>query len=275
MKQPKVSIGIPVYNGKDTIKETIDSVLNQTFQDFEIIIVDNQSTDNTVEIVRQYTDPRIKLFINDTNIGIIPNWSRVMELSTGKYVKVLPADDFLYPTCLELQTKILDDDDEERKISLVTGRRNIINPEGKVLFTRGFSTMNKRMNGIKAINRVILSGANAIGEGGPVLFRKEVLEKTGYFNTEIFYVFDLDLWFKILLHGDFYYLNTVVSSFRLSSGSASVKAAKNQRDQYFQFIHNIFNAKEFKLNYLNFKLGLANTFFLTEVKKMLYKFVIK
>ncbi len=273
MKPPKVSVGIPVYNGQDYIKEAIDSVLNQTFTDFEIVIVDNQSTDDTVKIIREYKDPRIKLFINDTNIGITPNWSKVMEYSTGEYMKVLPADDFLYPECLALQVKVFEDD-KEKKISLCTGRRNIINQEGKVLFTRGFARNQKRMNGIDTINYVIRSGANAIGEGGPVMFRREILEKTGYFEKEIFYVFDLDLWFKILLYGDFYYVPQVICCFRVSGSSASVKAAKKQREQYFQFIEKVYAAKQFQLSYLNYKIGLMTTFMLTEVKKLLYRFVI-
>lgn len=274
MKTPKVSVGIPVYNGQDYIREAIDSVLNQTFTDFEIIIVDNQSTDDTVNIVKEYNDPRIKLFINETNIGIIPNWSKVMEYSTGDYMKVLPADDYLYPECLALQVKVLDDD-KEKKISLVTGRRNIINHEGKTILSRGFSRTKKQMKGVDAINRVIRSGANSIGEGGPVLFRREILEKTGYFDTEIFYVFDLDLWFKILLHGDFYYLAETIVVFRVSGSSASVKAAKTQKVQYYRFINKVYEAKRFQLSYISYKIGFITTFFLTEAKKLLYRFVVK
>ena len=84
MAAPKLSVCIPVYNGAAFIKETIDSVLNQNFKDFEIVIVDNQSTDNTISIVKSYSDPRIKLFINETNIGMIPNWNKAMEHATDK-----------------------------------------------------------------------------------------------------------------------------------------------------------------------------------------------
>src|SRR5687767_2945236 len=124
MKSPKLSICIPVFNGADFIKEALDSVLDQEFKDFELIVVDNQSTDETLSIIRSYKDPRIKLFINDTNIGMVPNWNRSMEVASGTYIKILPADDFIYPGCLQKQVDILDND-KEKRISLVCGRRNI------------------------------------------------------------------------------------------------------------------------------------------------------
>ncbi len=274
MSLPKISVCIPVFNGQDFIKEAIDSVLNQSFTDFEIIIVDNHSTDNTVNVVKSYSDSRIKLFINENNIGMIPNWNKTMEYANGKYIKILPADDLIYPNCLELQAKILDEDNEQ-KISLVGGRRNIINNKGKILFNRGFAKVKQTISGKDAINKVIKSGGNIIGEGGAVMFRKEILKKTGVFNSQIFYVLDLDLWFKILLHGNYAFTPDVVSAFRVSSTSASVEVANKQKEDYFNFIKKIYSEKEFGLTYINYKIGLITTFVLTQLKKLLYKFVIK
>ena len=77
MTGPKLSVCIPVYNGQEFIKETIDSVLSQSFKDLEIVIVDNQSTDNTVSIIRSYSDPRIKLFI------VPPIWQSIQRWRPG------------------------------------------------------------------------------------------------------------------------------------------------------------------------------------------------
>jgi glycosyltransferase involved in cell wall biosynthesis len=181
MNSPQLSVCIPVYNGSEFIKEAIDSVLNQSFKDLEIVVVDNQSTDDTVSIIRSYSDPRIKLFINDTNIGMIPNWNKSMEYATGKYIKILPADDLIYPGCLEKQVQILNAD-TEKKVAMVCGRRNIINEKGKILFTRGFTKTECVVSGFEAINKNVRSGGNIIGEGGAILFRKEILKRTGNFN---------------------------------------------------------------------------------------------
>lgn len=274
MSSPKLSVCIPVYNGAEFIKETIDSVLSQSFKDFEIVVVDNQSTDTTISIVKSYSDPRIKLFVNDTNIGMIPNWNKAMEHATGKYIKILPADDFIYPGCLEKQVKILEADTNE-KIAMVGGRRNIIDDNGKILFNRGFSKSECEVSGFAAINKNARSGGNIIGEGGAIMFRKSILAKTGNFNSDIFYVLDLDLWYKILLHGNYHALPDVVSAFRVSKGSASVNVVKKQREDVSKFINKIYLNKEYQLSWLSCKIGLFKAFALTEAKKILYKYVLK
>ena len=274
MSGPKLSVCIPVYNGAEFIKETIDSVLSQNFKDFEIVVVDNQSTDTTRDIVKSYSDPRVKLFVNDTNIGMIPNWNKAMEHATGKYIKILPADDFIYPACLEKQVKIMDADTKE-KIAMVGGRRNIIDDTGKILFNRGFSKSECEVSGFAAINKNVRSGGNIIGEGGAVMFRKSILTKTGNFNSDIFYVLDLDLWYKILIHGNYHALPDIVSSFRVSKSSASVNVVKKQREDMTNFINKIYLNKEYQLSWLSRKIGLFKSFALTQAKKILYKYVLK
>lgn len=100
---PSVSIGLPVYNGIPYVKELIDSLLAQSFGDFEIIISDNSSTDGTGELCRDYAahDSRVKYFRLDQNIGLIPNFNRVFELSTAPYYKWTAHDDLYEPGYLE------------------------------------------------------------------------------------------------------------------------------------------------------------------------------
>ncbi|MCC6371320.1 MAG: glycosyltransferase [Bacteroidia bacterium] len=273
MGEVKISVCIPVYNGAEFIKVAIDSVLSQTLGDFEIIVVDNQSTDNTLELVKQYSDSRIKIFQNPTNIGMIPNWNKTLEYATGKYIKILPADDLLFPNCLKMQAEVLDAD-VDKKISLVCSSRHIINDQGKTLFKRGFSGKRMQLSGTEAINKVIRSGGNIIGEGGAVMFRREILAKTGPFNSNIFYVLDLDQWFKILRHGQLVVLPDFLSAFRVSSGSASVQIANKQKDDYFNFIDLVYKTKEYGLTAYSYKLGKVKTFILTEIKKLIYRFVV-
>ena len=107
------------------------------------------------------------------------------------------------------------------------------------------------------------------------MFRREIIQKTGHFTDAIFYLLDLDLWFRILLHGDLYALPQVVSAFRISGSSASVKVVKKQKEDYFNFIKKIYNSEQFKLTWLNYRTGLFFTFALTEAKKLIYRFVVK
>ena len=101
-KTPKVSIGLPVYNGEKYVREAIESVLAQTFKDFELIISDNASTDKTGEICREYANKnrRIRYYCNEKNLGCAKNFNRTFELSIGEYFKWLADDDAIEPEFL-------------------------------------------------------------------------------------------------------------------------------------------------------------------------------
>jgi len=110
--QPRVSIGLPVYNGEQFIRETLDSLLAQTFEDFELIISDNASIDKTEEICRAYAakDQRIRYYRNQQNLGASWNSNRVFELSSGEYFKWTAHDDLHAPDFLLKCIKVLDQD---------------------------------------------------------------------------------------------------------------------------------------------------------------------
>jgi glycosyltransferase involved in cell wall biosynthesis len=110
MKIPHISVGIPVYNGQNFIAEAIESVLSQTYKDFELIISDNASTDETEVICRKYEqeDARIQYYRAPENRGASWNYNRVFELSQGDYFRWLAADDMLAPTLLEKSAFVLD-----------------------------------------------------------------------------------------------------------------------------------------------------------------------
>jgi len=112
MDQPRVSIGLPVYNGEKFVTQAIESVLAQTFPDFELIISDNASTDRTQEIcqVLAAQDPRVRYFRHEKNLGAAPNFNYVFELARGEYFQWLAADDMLAPEFLSRCVPILDDD---------------------------------------------------------------------------------------------------------------------------------------------------------------------
>lgn len=109
-KIPKVSIGLPVYNGEKFIVKKIESILVQTFEDFELIISDNSSTDETTKICKQYAlkDERIKIFNQNENIGAGPNFNFVLDKARGEFFLWSAVDDLILPTFIEKNIKILE-----------------------------------------------------------------------------------------------------------------------------------------------------------------------
>jgi glycosyltransferase involved in cell wall biosynthesis len=104
----KISILMPVYNGEKYLREAIDSILNQTFTDFEFLIVDDGSTDNSVEIINSYQNSRINLVKNDKNEGLVYTLNRGLSLAKGEYIARMDCDDISLPERLKKQIDFLD-----------------------------------------------------------------------------------------------------------------------------------------------------------------------
>jgi len=130
--KPRVSIGMPVYNGEQFLKEALDSILAQTFEDFELIISDNGSTDGTQEICQIYAarDRRIQYHRNDQNFGLAWNFNRVFELSRGEYFRWAAHDDVCAPECIERCLEVLEQD---ASVVLCYPRTKLINELGEIL----------------------------------------------------------------------------------------------------------------------------------------------
>ncbi|MEO0495689.1 MAG: glycosyltransferase family 2 protein [Actinomycetota bacterium] len=109
---PRVSVGMPVYNGENYVEAALTSLLAQTFTDFEVVVTDNASTDRTVEIVERFAaeDDRVKLHRSDVNVGAAPNFNRCLELSTGEWFRWHAHDDTVEPGYLEAVMALIDDD---------------------------------------------------------------------------------------------------------------------------------------------------------------------
>lgn len=132
MSAPLVSIGLPVYNGEKYLEKALDSLLAQTFGDFEIIISDNASTDGTPEICKEYEaqDRRIRYHRNEQNLGQTANLNRPIQLARGKYYRMHHDDDLLAPECLEACVNVLE---EEPSVVLCHTQTKIIDSQGQVL----------------------------------------------------------------------------------------------------------------------------------------------
>lgn len=219
MKDKKVSICIPTYNNREFIVRTIRSVINQTYKNIEIIICDDHSSDNTVEIARSIRDPRINVIENNSNLGLSANWNKSISLASGEYIKLLCGDDILYPQCIEEQVAILDNDSSQN-ISLVTCLSQVINHFDKVLISRK-SVFRRGVNSPKkVVSLCLVIGTNIIGEPMVGMFRRSMIKKHAY-NGDNPYMIDLDFWFKLLKEGQLYFINHYLTAFRVSGESLS------------------------------------------------------
>lgn len=223
---PLVSICIPCYNAQQTIERTIQSVLNQTYTNLEIIISDNASTDQTVDVVRSIKDSRIRIYSNETNLGMVQNFQKSLSYAKGQYVKCLCADDTITNDCIEKQVNVFLSFPKDH-IVMVTSDKTVINGNGKILFRKGFPAKEGCYNGIRSIRKSLIHGTNIFGEPGCVMFDREVACQTSGFILEedLAYTMDLHFYCQLLKHGNLYVIKEPLFSFRVinSSGTAGFK----------------------------------------------------
>jgi glycosyltransferase involved in cell wall biosynthesis len=229
---PTVTVAVPTYNGKASLGAAIESVLAQSFTDFELLIVDDRSTDGTPELVAGYCDPRIRYLANATNLGPQGNWNRCLSEAQGRYFKLLPHDDVLRPDCLAQQVAVLDAD-TACSIALVFSARTVIGPEGKLLAQRGFpGASSGRLEARRVRRQCVRYGTNLLGEPGSLLFRRALADQIGPFDAQDPYVIDLDYWFRLLAHGDAYYFSEALVAFRVSGSQWSVALGRQQAQDF-------------------------------------------
>lgn len=123
-RNPLVSICIPIYNAEKTVVSALRSILKQTYQNLEILIVDNASTDDTLAFLKQFKDPRIKIYKNSKNIGAEKNWSRSIELTRGKYIAIFHADDLYMPNMVQKQVQVFQNNSSIGAVFTMANRIN-------------------------------------------------------------------------------------------------------------------------------------------------------
>lgn len=271
---PKVSVAIPVYNGETYLAEAIGSVLAQSFEDFELVVCDDCSTDSSLKVARSFRDGRIRILQNGRNLGFGGNWNRCLAAARGRYIKILPQDDLLNRDCLGRQADVLDDDAEEA-VALVFCARSIIGPSGKVLMTRKFGAASHRYSGAEIARYTARHGTNPIGEPGAVLFRNSAARSAGSFNGARPFVIDIDYWLRLLQFGSAAYLPGVLASFRLSRGSQSVRMARSQATEFSAFLGEIHRSESYPLSRMDIRVGGFAATANALGRSLFYRFTIK
>ncbi|MDR0662480.1 MAG: glycosyltransferase [Spirochaetaceae bacterium] len=174
MVNPLVSIGTLSYNSAGFIRETIDSVLSQTYENWEYVICDDCSADNTVEIIKSYNDPRIKLFVNERNLGYAENGKRLRQYFGGDFIKIFDHDDVLYPNCIERQLEILLNKPDA---AIVTCDADFINAAGKKLYVNKIPFKADAVSRKQMIDCMFRTGRNSFMDGSRTMLRRKVLER--------------------------------------------------------------------------------------------------
>ena len=193
---PKVSVIIPTYNRKDYLSNSVGSVLEQTFQDFELIISDDASTDSTRQYVESLSDPRIIYIFNETNRGVAETRNNALKIARGKYVAFLDDDDEWLPEKLRMQVELI-----ERKPLRVGA-----------IYT-GVTTFDVNRNHLTSVSVPEFRG-NILNDlltdnflaTSSILIRKSSFDRVGFFDTEFKGISDFDMWIRIAGDFDFDYI---------------------------------------------------------------------
>lgn len=232
MSKPLVSVCIPTYRGEKYIKECLNSIIVQSFTDFEVLIVDDCSTDSTFDIAREYAkqDSRIQLFQNEKNLGLVCNWNRCVELAQGEWIKFVFQDDLITPNCLEKMVASVKPGN-----MIIFCRRNFLfddltSESTKQLYTSNVKLIDdcfSRKNEISpqdyreiAFGRI---GWNLLGEPTSVMLNRNIFYRFGVFNSHLIHICDLEFWTRVAIHTGITYVPETLATFRVHKSAATAK----------------------------------------------------
>jgi glycosyltransferase involved in cell wall biosynthesis len=214
---PIVSICIPTYNHGKFIEVSLHSAMSQTFDDMEIIVLDNASQDNTHAIVASMAlrDSRVRYVRHSKNLGLIGNLNACIEFARGKYVKVLCADDRLEPGCISAMVEVLE---QNTDVSLVGCARKVTDANLSFLRIAGARAETMRIAGRQMIADCFFWG-NRIGEPTAVMFRRA--DSLRGFSQNYDQLVDMEMWFHLLRIGNFIALPQALCTIRSHAGQAT------------------------------------------------------
>lgn len=206
---------MPTYNCSRYLPEAIESVLRQSYADYEFIIIDDCSTDNSAELIRNYArkDKRITLIVNEHNLGQAKNLNLCLKHARGEYIKFIFSDDFLAADdVLERLVSVLEKD---RDIALVATARYLIDEKSNILGVLTEYEGAMICAGTDVIRDCLLEQKNKVGEPTAVMFRRKQAERG--FNENYNQNVDWEMWLHLLEQGKFVYIHEPLCSFRTHS----------------------------------------------------------
>lgn len=226
---PKISVVMPVLNGEKYIKQSIESILVQTFKDFEFIIINDASEDNTEKIILSFNDDRIRYYKNEENIGIPRSLNKGIQLVKGKYIARMDADDISLPNRFEEQFNYLENNYD---IALVGSWVEFIDENGNK------KNIWKVPSDFLLIKFFLLSG-NCLAHSS-IFFRKSFIDKIGGYNNDFKYSQDYELYLRMLSDFKLYNIPKVLLQYRhgVFDGyrrKQQIELARNILSNYIKF----------------------------------------
>ncbi len=228
---PLVSICIPTYNGESYLQEALDSVKIQTYNNIEVIISDDSSTDNTLKIVEKFKEEfkyPVKIFRHKPS-GIGANWNNCVNKSNGEYIKFLFQDDILVSDCIEKQINII----QQYNLKAVCSRRFIIDEDSKILnndWSKKYGDLQKKLDFKKKYIYIFtkkdlryLSNLvyNIFGEPDTFLYHKSLFKKIGLFHPKYKQILDLEFSYRILKKFNIGIIDEKLLLFRIHDSQAT------------------------------------------------------
>ncbi|MEO6035912.1 MAG: glycosyltransferase [Verrucomicrobiota bacterium] len=226
MNAPLVSICTPTYNRPELLERALRSCFAQTFQDFEIIVTDNSTNDLTEKMISRLNDSRIRYFKNGENLGPVGNTNRATALARGRFIKFLMDDDLLMPRCLELMVNALEKNSSAgvamAPMDLIDENDKRISPrfyvfrkmEYRYRYQVGDGLIDKRI-----ILKDFLTRDYPCTVPSGIMIRAACIERFGLFDEKADFAGDLDKVMQIATEWDFYYIDEVLSSWRLMTNN--------------------------------------------------------
>jgi glycosyltransferase involved in cell wall biosynthesis len=190
---PLVSVCIPVFNGENYILECINSVLRQDYTNFELLILDNCSTDATPQIIAKIDDSRVSYVSNETNVGSIRNFTKCIEHAKGKYFLLLPHDDLLLPGSLAVFVRRLDDS----TVGFVYSSVVVVDENGNTLYSK----VNHKENQLFTCKEIIVDIVDFFNPIQLAMARTSMLKRLKGFDVEYGLFCDIHLWLRVVFDG--------------------------------------------------------------------------
>ena len=243
---PEVSIIIPVYNTGKYIAKAVESVLNQTFKDLELIIVDDASTDATYSICEEYAknDDRVRLYKNERNLGMMPNWNNALQYITGKFWAKLDSDDWWQENFIEDCYNIISKDEN---IGMVCGRYVYIDENDAIIPNTEYQLLDDFKDKATDFIWRVKKGNNlfnpALAQQGNGLIRTEILKKLGKYT--LLPAGDTEFYFRIGAHYKIHFLDRLYHFHRIWSQNFTrtqvISSGKSEK--------NLFDVKDIIFDY--------------------------
>lgn len=212
---PLVTVCVPVYNGEKFIAQTINCMLNQTYKNIVIKVIDNCSTDNTCEIVNAINDSRVVLIKNEKNVGMTGNFNKCLDNADGKYLQIICADDKVADNCIEEKVKALE---AYPNCAMVFSASQVRDADEKVIMKRNPFSTDREIDGIRMLKSSFRKH-NLFGEPSNVMLRTSCIKEAGYFDPKMYYAVDWEYWSRFCLTGDVYYINKPLAYFYVRNTS--------------------------------------------------------